>query len=222
MASIENNLASSTSITFTKIADTNHPLFSNSMRFGFGIPSINDEGTVAFVGELSSTGSGVFTGSGSALTTIADTSGPLSDFSLSTSINDENTVAFVADQDSGGSGIFKGSGGALTTIADTRGSFTRFNPPSINNEGTVAFIPEAGGVSGSGVFIGSGGALTTIADTSGPFSSFSNSRPGINDGGTVAFTAGLDSGESGAFTASDGTFTTIADDSGDPFIFVSS
>lgn len=61
-------------------------------------------------------------------------------------------------------------------------------------------------------------AITLIADTSGPFSSFgadlSNAGPGINDRGTVAFRANLDTGGSGIFTGSGGPLTTIADTSG--------
>ena len=55
-------------------------------------------------------------------------------------------------------------------------------------------------------------SFTPIADTDGIFQTFfNNARPGINDSGTVAFTANLDSGGGGIFTGSGGLATPIVE-----------
>ncbi len=61
-------------LTFTRIADTSSSLSSIS---DFEV-RLNDGGTVAFRADLETGGSALFTGSGGALTTIAQTSGSLS------------------------------------------------------------------------------------------------------------------------------------------------
>jgi hypothetical protein len=187
--------------TFTLIAVTSS---------GFGAPSLNDAGVVAFSALLPGGTNGVFTGSGGSLTTIADTSGAFSGFSSPVSINNQGAVAFSAGLDAGGSGLFTGSGGPTTTIADTSGPFSSFSAPSLNNNGTVAFRAslDAGG---SGIFTGSGGSVTTLYDT-GPGSPFSDFllSPSLSDAGTVAFRANLKAGGSGLFTGRGGPTTTVA------------
>ena len=63
-----------------------------------------------------------------------------------------------------------------------------------------------------GTFIGSGGPTTTLYDNSGPFHDFGS--PSLNDSGTAAFVAFLDTGEVGIFTGSGGPTTTISDTRG--------
>jgi hypothetical protein len=58
-------------------------------------------------------------------------------------------------------------------------------------------------------------SFTNIADSSGQFSGF-NPIPSMNNSGTVAFIASLDTGESGIFSGSGGPTTTLYDTSG-PF-----
>lgn len=97
----------------TTIANTNGPFR------GFGAdpaPSINARGVAAFGASLDSGLIGIFTGqfftSGAPIPTVADTSGPFSDFGLFrffVSINDSNKVAFVARlRATGRLGIFTG------------------------------------------------------------------------------------------------------------------
>ena len=177
---------------------------------------INNAGTVAYVkGQNGETGI-YSTTRGGATTTIADTSGPLSNFynggffvtrnanpfSAYTlpDINDQGTVAFNATLDTGGRGIFTGNGQQTTKIADTSEGFTYFSSPSINDSGTLAF--NAGLNTGdSAIFASTDGKLTTIADTSGSFSSF-RSDVAINELGKVAFLADLDNNSRGLFTGS--------------------
>jgi hypothetical protein len=102
-----------------------------------------------------------------------------------------------------------------TLIAETSGSFSSLGQmPTINNAGTVAFIAGGGGV--IRFLTGSGGAFTTIADSNGPISTFTGPVGAINDSGTVAFFATLDTGVRGIFAGNGGPLTTIATEGG-PF-----
>jgi hypothetical protein len=113
----------------------------------------------------------------------------------------------------------------FTKIADDSGPFSfvdvSFGPePVINNRGTVAFLTNLD-TGGAGIFTGSGGATTTIAiaNYSGPFGTLGmfDSPPALNDEGTVAFLAILNSGVprsffgGGLFTSNGGSTTFIAD-----------
>ena len=202
--------------TFTKIADTNDPFREIS---SFSSP-INDQGTVAFRAIVNTAAVvGVFTGSGGAITTIADrTSGSFLDFGTP-AINNEGTVAFYAFLGPGKTGIFTASGGTITSIADTSGLFSEIgngapSNPAINDQGTVVFRASLRS-GGEGIFASSGGVINTIADTNGPFSDFFYAAsPAINNEGTVVFSAALDNGNEGIFASSGGAITTIAETSG--------
>lgn len=217
-------LAAQEAKAITLIADTSGPLSSFEGGFGFetgpGIgPGINDEGTVVFKANLDTGGSGIFTGSGGLLTTIADTSGPFSSFGASPAINNEGTVVFNTILDAGGSGIFTSSGGALTTVAQISGTSTLV-APAINEQGKVAFFeffqpmrePGSPGI----IFTSSGGALTTIANTTGRDLLAIRGNQ-INNEGSVTF-ATIDR----TLTGSGGSLNTIADTSGPLQTFYSS
>ncbi len=199
--------------TYKKIAETSSVLDGFST---LGVPSINDDGTVAFSArQLKSGGSeviGIFTGDGTTTKTIVDTSGPSSNFGFSfttlgsPSINKTGVMGFWARLDDGSNRFFTSDGATATTIA---GPFISFGTnPSINDAGTVAFRANGG------IFTGPGSPAPTIADTnttvpgtSDLFTSFSG-NPAVNNGSTVVF-HGSYSGGSGIFT-NDGTGTTIA------------
>lgn len=210
--------AEAATFTFTKIADESDSFFSGN----FSLPALNDSGTVVFRGSSDKVGEGIFTGSGGAITTIADTQGPFfgfpDNFAKGPVINNAGTVAFNALLDDGSEGIFTSRNGSITTIADTNGPFSRFSSPTINNRGTLAFKAFLDdGV--EGIFTSSGGVITAIADSRGPFSSFSQlfgipSIPAINNQNAVAFRALLNSGEAGIFVSDGKTITTIADTKG--------
>lgn len=215
--------AKAATFTFTKIADESDSFSSGN----FSSPALNDSGTVVFGGALEKVGPGIFTGSGGAITTIADTTGPFSSFrfpeafySSMPSINNAGTVAFNALLDDGSEGIFTSRNGAITTIADTNGPFSSFSSPTINNRGTLAFQALLDDGS-EGIFTSSGGIITTIADSLGPFSRFSlpfgvPTIPAINNQNAVVFRALLSNGEAGIFVGDGQTITTIADTNG-PF-----
>jgi hypothetical protein len=165
-------------------------------------PSVNNKNQAAFEADLTTGGSGIFTGSGGPPTLIADTSAQFSGLGGAPAINDAGQVSFNADLQAGGSGIFSGTPAALTTIADTSGPFSGFGVSAINKAGTIAFRADLK-AGGQGIFTGDGQTLTTIADTTGPFASFEDAAA-ININGTVAFLADLQAGGKGLFTVDPG------------------
>jgi len=158
-------------------------------------PSINDQGVVAFFGTPRSCSGlgpkGIFTGTGGAITIIANTDNGFSAFSGQVSINNVGQVAFRAGLSTGGGGLFRANGdGTFTTMVDNLGSFSGFGDPSLNDSGIVAC--QASYDSGdSGVITSDGTTLTVMADSSGPFNTFLDTAT-INNDGDVAFLAVLD------------------------------
>lgn len=174
----------------------------DSTQGGFSVvynPSISDTGTTAFVGN------------------VLDI-----DFStLPPTINGLIT-----------SGVYSVGNNGFKTIADSSDGFTFLNSADINSSGTVTF---AAGFSLDpttalgGIYATNGGKITTIADQDSTFGGiFSSFKPGldtvinnspyseltyptINESGTVAFTAFLDTGDAGIFSvSSEGRITNIA------------
>lgn len=218
--------------TFTKIAYTSTQIPNTSYLFSFfGQPSINNSGTVAFIGglyvpEVRRDSVGVFTGDGEQLTTIffgRDT------IILDTNINDKSDVAFWKVVGSprlpNAWDILISSGGLTTPIYRVP---RPFHPAgfSMNNEGTVAILDIdyccRPGMRRNDFLltISADGEQTPIANTSNFFESLywlsyvPNLNPALNDTGTVAFWASLDAGGQGIFTSSGGDYTTIANSSG--------
>lgn len=194
-----------TEYTFTLIAESTPAFIIKDTA-----PSMNADGTVAFVAELSpplgppASAWGTFTGKGCPLREIARSS-PGGGIDKFPTINDTGTVAFrSANIQSdptliGRQGIFTGNGRQLTQISGT--DFTPglfgFNP-AINNNGLVAF--EQLNV----IYRGSDGSPASAL--------YNGSRPDIanNDQGTVAFLQGIVGGLTGIVAGNGGTPTTIA------------
>jgi hypothetical protein len=142
---------------------------------------------------------------------IADNSAS-SPFSLAAlnqpGLNDEGTVMFHSGLKSGPIGVFTvNTAGSLTTIArtDLVGASDMFLGGGITDDGTVSFGAHLAGGGGQAVFTGDGQELTRIADNGAgsPFSGFLAPAAPINNDGTVAFRATLNSG-TGIFTDSAG------------------
>ena len=174
--------------------------------------ALNETGTVAFSGSTNAgTATGVYTGSGGALTTIAVSGqavpglgGNIFSFASNLALNDSGSVAFTATTittTTAGTGEYFGSGGTLTALATTLqtapGTGALFGFPSVspvlNNTGGAAFVEQ--NATASGVYTTFGSTLTTVATTlqvapeiGGNFASFSSSIA-INDSGAVAFFA---------------------------------
>jgi len=164
-------------------------------------PTMNDDGTVAFRAELGSEESGIFTGSGGRVTTIATTSEVLSAFHGLPVINSRGAVVFRADLKTGAQGVYVGDGGPLTPIAETGDFFSGLGDfPIMNDAGTVAFCATLQG-GGSGVFTASAGEIATVIDTSSPFESFRGVL--LDSAGRMIFYATPRGGELGVFTGRD-------------------
>ncbi len=192
--------------TFTQIADTT----SDFSKFGF-YPAINNKGTVAFLADLNTGESGVFTGSGGGTTRI-DGGQFSSFFSFNPAIKNKSNVAFSGRLKTGGSAIYALQGGVLQAIAIS-GNSAALGSPAINSKGTVAFSQILdGGV--RAVLSNHGGTTTTIADnsSSSPYSRFEGVA--INKADTVVFSAELKAGGRGIYAVNGATTNTIVDTSG--------
>ena len=200
---------------------------SNGTFSSFNDPALNDAGQAVFKSFLvgtsggNSDNSGIFRGSGGAITQVAregqaapDGNGTFSFFSDASALNSAGQAAFDASLTgtSGGnsddSGIFRGSGGVITQVAregqaapNGNGAFSSFNDPALNGAGQAAFDASLTGTSGgtndnSGIFRGSGGAITRIAREGqaapdGNGTFASFNDPALNGAGQVAFEAFL-------------------------------
>lgn len=197
---------------FTNVADTTTAAPTGTFN-SFEAPSFSG-GTVAFYADYNdSADSGIFTGSGGALTTIVQQgddapTGTFNSF-IEPSISD-GTTAFVGFFSGSGNGIFTGSGGALTTIirnadATSIGTFIGFEFPSISG-GTTAFRGFYNGFD-TGIFTSNGGALTTIIKTGDSLfgstvTSLSWGRFNLDSSGDLAFGYELSDGRLGIAIAS--------------------
>lgn len=131
-------------------------------------------------------------------------------------MNDRGVVSFAARIDGGRQddceAILTGAGGnQVSTVADTRGQFNFFGfDTSINNRLELAFKAELDENTGfdEGLFSSRGGRVTThyLASTS-QFDG-TDSRPSINDIGTIAFEETVDF-NSGIFVGRSGHFQTV-------------
>ncbi|MFM9994270.1 MAG: hypothetical protein ACKVU4_00555 [Phycisphaerales bacterium] len=207
--------------SYTRIADSNTLIPGTSSTFDtFNLPSIrgNVVGFAGFLDGLSE--AGVYTGSGGALTVVADrhTPGPggpnFIGFFQATGVWPSIDVGLVAFHAGNGvhGGIMLNSGGAITPVGTTGitvpngtgGSFQTTSSPSLQN-GRVAF---AGGESGSGqrgVYSWQSGALSIIADKTTPIpggpGTFTNFFEAALDGGQVMFQGSGAGGYNGLFLA---------------------
>jgi len=177
-----------------------------SSVFGLPTSSINSSNQVAFQAVSPTVGPAVFVGNGSALTTIADMTGPIATIlPFTISINDSGTVSFAASLDAGGIGVFKGNGGGLTAIVDTSGPYSNIASSTMNNAGGIAFYASID-TGGSGIFTGANPASDAVIKLGNSLfgSSVININPGVdylNDNGQIAFGYTLANGLSGIAVA---------------------
>ena len=127
------------------IADTSGPF----VGFGGGKISINDDGTVAFGGDLSFANQAIGFGNGGSPTILTDTLGPFLNFDLFPSINSANTVMFEAFLDAGGSGIFTGPDPVGDKVIQTGDpllgstvAIIDFISGGLNDNGQIAFSAQ--------------------------------------------------------------------------------
>lgn len=215
--------------TFTNIADTNTPAPIGTFEDFFGTAISGN--TVAFRGRYVNPDNlnletGIFTGIGGPLTTIAKTGNSLplgtfefqwSDPSISGSIVAFKSNYRSTDGLSFGNGIFTGNGGPITTIAKQGDAAppgtlsSELGGPSISVD-AVAF--RAGFHNDKkGILLSNGGQLTSIVTTgdSAPTGTFGFGQfaedPAVSNG-IVAF-RGVYPGGTAIFSGSGGALTTI-------------
>jgi hypothetical protein len=179
------------------------------------VASVNDAGTVAFQAVLRGGGSGVFTGSGAAVTEVV---GPteLAAVTSHPDLNEAGAVSLYGDLQGGGQGVFLLCDGHLQTIARTPGVFASIGPlgPTMNEAGTVAFRADRPfGI--SGIFTGDGAGFETVADTGGRWSRF-HGLPVIAKDGTVVFRADRSDGVQGVYIGHEGRIRAVVE-TGDQF-----
>jgi hypothetical protein len=198
--------------TYTNVADSSGPLgFLKADSFDFlSPPAISAGGVVAFSSTIDAGGTGVFTGSGGALTPIAVTGdGGFALLTPNVSINAGGVVAFTGRLGPGVDGVFTGNGGPVNTIALSNNSdFASFSPPVINQAGVIAFSATQDG-GAQGIFTVAGGVTNTVVlNSNSNFDTFF--PPAINQAGIVTFGATLDAGGDGLFAGTAGQITPVA------------
>jgi Bacterial Ig-like domain (group 3) len=148
-------------------------------------PALNNNGVAAFVGQGTS-GVGLFTGNGGALTTISRNNP-----NVFNGINDVGRVAFVGNS----AAVQMGDGGPVRTVASTSTYHSFSGEGPINGASLVAFWARlASGA--TGVFIGPDPTSDTVIKTGdvipglGTVTGVTLSEEAINDRGQVAIAVG--------------------------------
>lgn len=202
--------------TFAKIADN---AAGSPFRDFKPSVAINDNGTVAFAGITEIVGrdpvrQGIYSSSGGAVTTIADTNGNLADFVVG-GINLAGRVAFLAMDRTFNYGIYTGEGGPLNTVAlnSSETPVRPLHPPDINNEGAVTYQTD------SRIFVRQGSATRTALDArTGPYADLIVNSAQWNSRGDLAFVlySSVNStvGKGGLFYERAGQITAISRDNG--------
>jgi len=218
-----NAVAAHPSFLFTRIADDTGPI----AEIGVAPVAINDAGQVAFLANLSTGKPAVFVGSGSTLTTVADTSSVFQSIGFADlfnrarpthgfpTINGLGQAIFGALRTNNVSGVFVGAG-AISIADSTTGPITFEGDPYSSGSGSLTVVQADIVIANrlrQAILVGNGGSLIRIADTSTTFAVL-DADPRINRDGQVAFHGILRDGREGIFIGNGGALTTIADTSG--------
>jgi hypothetical protein len=179
------------------------------------VPSVNEDGAVAFQAALHAGGSGVFVGHGEE---VAEVVGPgeLAEVTSHPDLSNAGATSFYAVRDDESQGVFLVRDGVLQTIATTTAGFAAVGPlgPTMNEAGLVAFRADRERER-SGIFTGDGDTVATVAETGDRWAGFQG-LPVVNNAGTVVFRADLQNGGQGIYAARGGSIETIAE-SGETF-----
>ena len=187
------------SLTSAACADTYSFIkVDESNTDAFGIPAINNLGTVAYPRFTTTQVNGVYVGTGSiyvgdgkSVTKVIGSNDQFSQFDR-ISINDSGTMAFEGVFRDGGTGILTDRAGAPpVTIALQSPTLSSFGPPKVNAAGTVVFEATTGPTGTQGIFTGNGQSLTQVVATDPAGSGYRRlgQAVAINASGTIAFQA---------------------------------
>ena len=170
-------------------------------------PTMNEAGTVVFRGDSADRVSGIFTSDSTAVTTVADTSGPWSRFHGLPVITDDGTVVFRADRKDGVQGIYAARDGSVRAVAETGERFASLSFfPSANDGGSIAFAATLQG-GGQGVFTDDDGQIACVAETGEAFESYRGAL--ITSAGSVVTIATPRGGSLGLYGGPDPTLDRI-------------
>lgn len=161
-------------------------------------PFINDPGDVVFFADraLASDSEAILKGSGGALVTVVDESGPYGSLGESPSIDAGGLVAFGAAIDAGGFGLFTTTDGVVVNTLASSTGFTVLQDYGINNNSEVVVRgTDTTGV--TSLSVRGNGAAQAFVDDVGIFNQLGPA--GVSESGTVAFHATLDEGLNAIF-----------------------
>ncbi|HZZ42285.1 MAG TPA: choice-of-anchor tandem repeat NxxGxxAF-containing protein [Tepidisphaeraceae bacterium] len=169
------------------IADTAHGFSSMSSL------TLNNTGVVVFSGTTNSgpngNHNGIYTGSGAALSTVADSTTSNSPYlnGLTPRINDSGTVSYLGTNSGGYPAVTVRTGNIYTPVATyNSANFEGLNDSALNNSGQVAFNTDdysPGSNNGAFVYRYTNGSLLTIGRSA------AETSVAINDAGVVAYQA---------------------------------
>lgn len=196
--------------------------------FYSGAIGINADGVLGLFGTPVGEKKGVYIGTGTSLTLVADEQPYLTGIGFGGSINKSRTISFYAVQTTNPAAerIYTANASGVSPFPGSNGAYV--STPSINDSGMVAYrtansidphdINASGTAVGfwsDGVYSVSAGSVATPIFLFPPFNP--GSLPSINDGGTVAYASlakGRDEWIPGLFTGSGGPVTTVASATG--------
>jgi len=196
------NAARAVTFRFINIADTTGP-FSHFES----TPVLNNDGTVAFVARSDTAEEGIYIGDGTFITTIADTSGPLSSvyYNRRVSINNHGVVVFNGRLDNNSQGVYAGDGNSpFVTLADDGPPIlgNLYGELSLNDAGVIAFNSGREDRHRWGIYKVADGNWTTVDENSTDFNEFRFSSQ--NNQGQVAYYAEGQRGDFAAIRLGDG------------------
>ncbi|MBI5395066.1 MAG: PEP-CTERM sorting domain-containing protein [Verrucomicrobia bacterium] len=220
-------VASAANYSFTKIADDADGTL-NTFRPAGGV---NAAGTVVFSALGTNDTAGIYTGSGGAVTTVAQASHFDLGYDWGAVINNAGGIAYLQHNGYGTNGnpnsvVYNAGGGPVVVASGTGSPYINVNPPALNNGGTVAFGASA--ATSFSLFTHTAGTTTERyhSDANSIYFYGLSTFVHLNDSGTLAFNGTIGPGAqqvNGIFKGPGGSFTTIAveNDSTNQFIALS-
>lgn len=194
------------SLDWTLVAETGQRFSS----FAPYVPSVDEQGRVAFQAELRSGGSGVFVGDGDG---VDDVVAPptVTRVTSHPDLDGRGATSFYGELAGGGPAVLLHRDGEVALIASQASGFVAVGPagPTMNAAGAVAF--RACRAPGRpGVFLWSGGVTSVLAETGDEWSGFEG-LPVVGEDGAVVVRADRPDGVAGIYSFSSGLLRVVAE-----------